>query len=168
MTKRLLIIALVLLHISCDQASKSIIRDKIEDHKRISVIKDYLILTKEENKGAMLGLGSELNPELKVGLLIIFPVIVMMIMLIVTLFEAKQNNWVLFGLTLIIGGGLSNLLDRILYGSVTDFLHLDLVIFKTGIFNVADMSILLGAGIVIYHSFLADRAKAVAKRETQI
>ncbi len=44
----------------------------------------------------------------------------------------------------IIGGGIGNLYDRILYGSVTDFLHMDFQLFRTGIFNMADVSIMIG------------------------
>ena len=51
----------------------------------------------------------------------------------------------LIGFCLIIGGGIANIYDRILYGSVTDFLFIDLGgIFKTGIFNIADLSVTTG------------------------
>jgi signal peptidase II len=40
------------------------------------------------------------------------------------------------------------------YGSVTDFMHMDFVIFKTGIFNMADVSIMTGIAIVLLGSFL--------------
>ena len=58
-----------------------------------------------------------------------------------------------FGICFLIGGGIGNIYDRIVYGSVTDFFHIDFVIFKTGIFNVADMSIMTGIGLLLLQSF---------------
>jgi signal peptidase II len=54
------------------------------------------------------------------------------------------------GLSFIVGGGIGNLYDRILYSSVTDFFHIDLGgIFKTGIFNMADVSVMVGMGLIL-------------------
>jgi signal peptidase II len=55
----------------------------------------------------------------------------------------------LIGWCFVIGGGTGNLYDRIIHGSVTDFLHLDLRLFQTGIFNMADVSIMTGMFIII-------------------
>jgi len=57
------------------------------------------------------------------------------------------------------------LYDRVMHGSVTDFMHIDFIIFQTGIFNVADMSIMAGMFIIIIDSFLKSRKEkaAVAK-----
>jgi signal peptidase II len=60
------------------------------------------------------------------------------------------DRFMIVGLCCIIGGGIGNLYDRILYSSVTDFMHIDLGgIFKTGIFNMADVSVMLGTGLLI-------------------
>ena len=50
----------------------------------------------------------------------------------------------------VIGGGIGNLIDRIAYGSVTDFLLIKLGMFKTGIFNMADMSVTTGVLILLF------------------
>jgi signal peptidase II len=55
----------------------------------------------------------------------------------------------MIGISCIIGGGLGNLYDRMVFGSVTDFLHLDFVIFQTGVFNLADLSISLGTLLIL-------------------
>lgn len=57
---------------------------------------------------------------------------------------------------MIIGGGLGNINDRIIYGSVTDFLYFDFVLFHTGIVNMADISLTIGFFILIYE-FLINR-----------
>jgi signal peptidase II len=48
-----------------------------------------------------------------------------------------------------VAGGASNLLDRVAFGSVVDFVNLGVGSVRTGIFNVADMAIMLGAFIVV-------------------
>jgi signal peptidase II len=58
-----------------------------------------------------------------------------------------------FGICLVIGGGLGNVYDRIVYGYVTDFLHFDFMLFQTGIVNMADISITIGFFIIIYEFF---------------
>ena len=53
----------------------------------------------------------------------------------------------------IVGGGLANLYDRFLYGSVTDFLFMDFNITRTGIFNTADLSVTTGLILILLSSF---------------
>jgi signal peptidase II len=62
----------------------------------------------------------------------------------------------LFGVALFVAGGASNLLDRITYGKVIDFMNVGLGPLRTGIFNVADMAIMLGAAIVVVAGYRSD------------
>jgi len=59
----------------------------------------------------------------------------------------------IIGFSLIIGGGIGNIFDRIVYGSVTDFLYLNFEFFKTGIFNIADLSVTIGMILILISSF---------------
>ena len=59
----------------------------------------------------------------------------------------------LVGMCFAIGGGIGNLFDRIHYGSVTDFLHIKWGMFQTGIFNLADVSIITGMIIILIQFF---------------
>ena len=63
------------------------------------------------------------------------------------------SRYGLNGLGFIVGGGIGNMIDRILLGSVTDFLHMDFVLFRTGIFNAADVSIMVGMFLLLFQSF---------------
>jgi signal peptidase II len=58
---------------------------------------------------------------------------------------------------LFIAGGTSNLLDRITYGMVIDFMNVGIGPLRTGIFNVADMAIMLGAGMLALEGYRAER-----------
>ena len=59
----------------------------------------------------------------------------------------------LIGLCFVIGGGVGNLFDRMVYGSVTDFLYLKFGVFQTGIFNMADVSIMTGMLFSFFFNF---------------
>ena len=56
----------------------------------------------------------------------------------------------LVGLALYFAGGASNLVDRVMHGSVIDFMNVGVGPLRTGIFNVADMAILLGVAIFVF------------------
>ena len=153
MFKRILIIALVFLNIGCDQLSKNAVRKHIEIHETIELIGKNFILTKVENSGAMLGYGSELSPILKIIFLQALPVIVLIILLFRILRKSDMNKWLVFAFACVIGGGIGNLIDRIAYGEVTDFFHIDLGgYFKTGIFNMADVSVTMGVLMILFLS----------------
>jgi len=58
------------------------------------------------------------------------------------------------GLSLIVAGGLGNLMDRLLHhGAVIDFMNIDLGGLRTGVFNIADVAIVVGAGMLIFLGF---------------
>jgi len=148
------ILALVFLNIGCDQLSKKIVREKISTNERIAVIKDNLILTKVENTGAAYSLGSDLSPFTKRILLQLIPAIVLIVMFWVITFKVEYSKEMVIGFCFIIGGGIGNIFDRIVHGSVTDFMYIDLGFFNTEIFNMADVSIVVGSLIILIFSFV--------------
>lgn len=150
MLKRFSIIAFVLLNIGCDQISKNIVRKNVEPMEYIQIVGDNLILTNVENTGAMLGFGQGFSPALKLILLQGLPLIVLLILLARTLLKTNLNRWMVLAFAFVIGGGIGNLIDRIAYGSVTDFFQIKLGIFKTGIFNMADMSVTTGVLLLLF------------------
>ena len=110
-------------------------------------------LIKVENTGAFLGMGSELSETLRILLLIVLPVIVLVSITIYTYIDKSLDKTSIIGFSLIIGGGIGNIFDRIVYGSVTDFLYLNFEFFKTGIFNIADLSVTTGMILILISSF---------------
>ena len=147
--KRVLIITLILLNIGCDQISKKVVRNNVESHDYIPLIQDHFILTNIENKGAMLGFGENFPPMAKVILPQGLPLLVLLVLLHRTLTKKNLNKWMLLAFAFVIGGGLGNLIDRIILGSVTDFFQIRAGIFKTGIFNVADMAVTFGVILIL-------------------
>ncbi len=157
-----LILTLIILNIGCDQISKKMVRDQVEFRSTTEIIGEKFILTNVENTGAFLGMGSELNPIVKIILLLILPVVVLLLVLRYLLIKEDLDSSSLIGLSFIVGGGIGNLYDRILYGSVTDFFHIDLGgIFKTGIFNMADVSVMVGMGFILLAGLTSKKKKEI-------
>lgn len=158
--RAILVFGLIILNISCDQISKKMVRNQVEPRSTTEIIGEKFILTNVENKGAFLGMGSDLNPTVKTILLLVLPIIVLLLVLRYLLTKQDLDNLTVIGLSFIVGGGIGNLYDRILYGQVTDFFHIDLGgIFKTGIFNMADVSVMVGMGLILLASFIHKKQK---------
>ena len=152
--RNLLITIIVLLSIASDQISKIWVRNNFESYTETSIIGDVFTLIKVENSGAFLGMGSELSETFRILLLIVLPIIVLVSITVYTYIEKTLYKNSIIGFSLIIGGGIANIFDRIVYGSVTDFLYLNFGgIFKTGIFNVADLSVTTGMILILISSF---------------
>lgn len=148
------IIILIVINIALDQISKVIARIYIRKGQVIDVVGDVFQLYNVENEGAFLGMGSDMNPTLKIIFLLILPVVVLAYVIYYILKNKELDRLSLIAFCCIIGGGIANVFDRIVFGSVTDFLHLDFGgMFRTGIFNVADMSVTTGMLILLYASF---------------
>lgn len=145
-----MILIIVLITVSCDQISKEITRQKVDPKAFIPIIKNHLILTNVENTGAMLGFGQDFPPLLKRFLLQALPMLLLLILLYRIMSKPNLNLLVIIAFALVIGGGLGNLIDRIAYGSVTDFFQIRLGFFRTGIFNIADVAVTLGLFMFIY------------------
>ncbi len=145
---------LITVIIVLDQLSKVLIRENIDQYSEIKLIGEYFILTNVENSGAFLGMGSDFSPFIKMMFLLILPIIILTCIMIYVYRDKEIDKISLIGFCFIIGGGIANIYDRIIYGSVTDFLFIDLGgIFKTGIFNIADLSVTTGMILILLMSF---------------
>ncbi len=152
------ILSIILINVGCDQVSKNLIRNSLEYHERIPLVEDHVVLTKVENSGAFLSLGDSLPPVTKQILLLLLPSVALLFMLYWLMLHVGMHKRTLFALSCIIGGGAGNMYDRIIYGSVTDFLYIHYDFFKTGIFNAADVSIMFGTFFLI-GSFIFSTSK---------
>ena len=152
-TRLLLIGVMLLCNFGCDQLSKRIVRKNVDDFEEIPLVKGHLTLTKVENTGAFLSLGHALPQQLKTVLLAIIPLLALTIAIIYLLLNDRITYLRAAGVCFLVGGGLGNILDRLFYGSVTDFLHLRYGSFQTGIFNFADVSIVIGLVLILVSSY---------------
>jgi len=160
--RSLLILILVIFNIGLDQISKGIVRETVIPGSRTELLGKQLQLMNVENSGAFLSMGSDSNPTVKLIFLLILPVIVLGVILYYVLTNTTLDRLSIVGFSSIAGGGIANLYDRFLYGSVTDFLFMDFGgVFRTGIFNVADLSVTTGMILLLFSSFLNRPKKTV-------
>lgn len=156
-TKNIIRITLILLvitvNIGCDQVSKNMIKRSVLPYETIHVLNDHLTVTRVENSGAFLSAGDSLSKASKRILLTFIPIMAMILGLIYLFLKPVSRN-MLLGLCFVIGGGLGNLFDRVFYGSVTDFLYVKFGFFQTGIFNMADVSIMTGMSLILLQFFI--------------
>jgi signal peptidase II len=161
----ILLLVMIALNIGCDQVSKSIVRNKIDYDETISVIKNHFILTKVENTGAFLSAGNNLPNAVRFILLSLLPILVLGYGLFYVIYKANLPKPMQIGLCFLIGGGIGNVYDRLVYGSVTDFMHMDFGLFRTGVFNLADVSIMIGIGTLFFLSLKNQLIKTTVKEE---
>lgn len=158
LSRNVSIILLIVANIAIDQISKAIIRAEVAYNEIIPIIGDTFILTKVENKGAFLGMGSDLSDTSRLIFLLILPVLVLGYVIYYILKNKSLDRLSLIAFCCIVGGGIANVFDRIVYGQVTDFFHIDLGgMFRTGIFNVADMSVTFGMILLLIASFTTSK-----------
>lgn len=152
--RNLLILALVAANAGCDRITKNIARQQLEYGMPVEVIDRYVLLTKVENTGAFLGLGHSIPRPLYKLSMIVLPLLAVGWGLYYLIKKKDLPVYLIVGIGFMIGGGLGNIYDRIVYGSVTDFLYFDFVVFHTGIVNTADISITTGFFILLIGTYL--------------
>lgn len=142
----------ILLIILLDQFSKNLVRTNIEILEKVEVMAPYISLLRVENSGAFLSSGEGAEQGTKFLLLTLLPAIGLLITLVISIYKNKQLSYCgALGLNLLIGGGISNIIDRFIYQSVTDFIHISFSLIKLGIFNIADTAIFIGMILLLRH-----------------
>lgn len=138
------ILAIPLASICFDQWTKKLATEHLLGQPQKSYLADTFRLTYVKNEGAFLSLGSQLSESYRNWALKIFPVVLLIGLLAHMILSKTMTVWQLVAFCFILGGGISNIYDRLEYGSVIDFMNLGIKNLRTGIFNFADVSIMTG------------------------
>ena len=137
--------------VGCDQATKSVARNLLTPYDSISLLNGFIRFEYVENPGAFLGLGAQFPGALRFLIFVVFTGTMLAVMLLLVIKQRAADRTQLTGLTLVAGGGIGNLIDRIINeGRVVDFISLGLGPVRTGIFNLADVAIIAGAMLLLY------------------
>lgn len=138
--KNILIFSAALFVFILDQLTKSLIRQNIQLNQSIPIIKNALHLTYITNTGSAFGLFKGLNL-----FFILFSIIVIIAIFYYLRKIVKNKKLLQFAVGLLLGGTIGNLIDRIVYGAVTDFI--DFRIWP--VFNAADSAVTISAILLI-------------------
>lgn len=139
---------LVLGVIVFDQISKYFIQTNMDLNDSIAIIEGLFSITYIQNTGAAFSL---LQGKTMI-LIIIQMLVVLAIVIYVSIKKNMLRRTLIVSLALIVGGGVGNLIDRVHYGYVIDFLHFHF----WPIFNVADISVCVGCGLLIIYVFFIE------------
>jgi signal peptidase II len=144
-TRLLLIAMITFASAGCDQATKHFARTALSDPGVISLLNDSVRLGLVENHGAFLSLGADLSDSTRRFIFTICGAAMLLAIGLASIFVRNLGSLHITGLALVLGGGIGNLIDRLLRdGAVTDFVQIGVGPLRTGIFNVSDLAIVFG------------------------
>lgn len=163
----LLILLILVVDIGLDRISKNYIRNNFYYHEEILPFKYnyHYLITRTENTGAFLSLGDSLANPWRFMLLTLMPAAVLLFGLGYIILKTNLPKLTVLGVILVLAGGMGNLYDRIVYNGVTDFMLIKYKWFQTGVFNIADVSIMIGVGLLLIQSFMKDIKSKKSKAE---
>jgi signal peptidase II len=149
--KRTLTIMLVSVAcVGCDQKTKVLATEYLPKNGMDSYFYDILRVGYTENIGAFLGVGNSLSNEFRFGIFVVTVGICLLGLLCYLVLNSKQSFYSLTALSLVLSGGVSNFYDRLVNnGAVVDFLNIGFGFVRTGVFNIADMAVLLGVSVFV-------------------
>jgi signal peptidase II len=153
---------LALIVVLLDRWTKRLVAARIPMFTHIQIIPGFFRLTHTENTGAAFSLFADSPSHWKTGLLIGFSVIAMVIVSVLLWKQRRALTITGIALSLILGGAVGNLWDRVASGRVVDFLLLYVKQYQWPVFNLADSSIVLGAALLVIEILFSRPKKSEA------
>ena len=147
----LLLLFVVLVWVSFDQATKVIAKRDLAGEPAQEYLGGAVRLEYAENVGSFLSLGASLPAETRFWVFTVFSSLLVLGLAVYALRTSEEAPLLVFvGISLVIAGGLGNLIDRLTHdGRVVDFMQLGIGPLRTGVFNVADVAIMGGVALVL-------------------
>ena len=136
--------------VALDRFTKWTIAHRLSMHDSITVIPGFFRIIHAENPGAAFGIFADSPSQWKVGLLISFSVVALVIVFALLWRNSHSLTSTGVGLSLILGGAVGNLWDRLVSHHVVDFLLFYVGRYQWPAFNVADSAIVVGAGLLVF------------------
>jgi len=159
----LYLIAIIVAVVGLDQLTKWLAVINLKGEASFPLWKDVLHFTYAENKGMAFSLFSGENER---WIFMLFSTVAILGILVYLIFWRPESKWMQVSLAMIAGGGIGNMIDRVLLGYVVDFIDFTLIDFA--IFNVADSFVCVGAGILIVCLVLDLKKEIDAERAAKL
>jgi signal peptidase II len=147
----LLLLILLAMTVGCDRVTKHLATRSLAGAWPQSYLGGLVRLEYAENTGGFLSMGSTLSPIARFAIFIVGTGF-LLVALAVILFMCRGSDLQLAGMTLLLAGGASNLMDRLAHGAVVDFATVGVGSVRTGVFNVADVAVLGGILMLLLFS----------------
>jgi signal peptidase II len=147
MLRGIVVIVVVLV---LDQVSKWLVPGVFESGRRFIEVTPFFNIVEVWNPGVSFGLGAALGPWVLTGLAVAISIALLVWM-------TRATGLLHFALALLVGGAIGNVIDRVRFGAVYDFLDLHAFGYHWPAFNVADSAITVGAALMLFDSLFAKR-----------
>lgn len=141
--------------IALDQLTKWLIREELALHDGFAVIPGFFSIIHAANRGAAFSLFADAHDGVRLPFFFIAAVVAIGFLVYFIRQVAPSQRLLLFALAGVLGGAIGNLIDRVLFGAVTDFILVHYRGWSWPAFNIADSFITIGVIILIAHSLFA-------------
>ncbi len=154
----LLVGALLVFCVGCDQLTKDLARQQMASAPPLSWFNDVVRWEYAENPGAFLSIGAGWSDGIRVWLFQGLAGAWLLGVLAFLIGSRSLSPMALAAWTLVLSGGVANLLDRLLnHGRVVDFINLGIGPLRTGIFNLADIWLTVGVLLILLETMRSDK-----------
>jgi signal peptidase II len=140
---------LALFVVLLDRWTKRLVAARIAMYTHIQVIPGFFRITHTENTGAAFSLFADSPSHWKTAMLISFSVVAMIVVSVLLWKQSRALTMTGIALSLILGGAVGNLWDRVASGRVVDFLLFYVKTYQWPVFNLADSAIVVGASLLV-------------------
>ncbi|WP_069366690.1 signal peptidase II [Salisediminibacterium beveridgei] len=143
---------IAILVIALDQITKYIVVRQMDQGQSIELISGFLYLTSHRNAGAAFGI-----LQGQMWLFYIATVVVAGVIIYMIITQTKDSRFFGISLGLVLGGAIGNFIDRLLEGEVVDFIDVFIFTYNFPIFNVADMALVIGVGLMMIYFIIEEK-----------
>ena len=153
---------IILAGLALDFITKRWALDFLRPDHIVDIIPGYLDFSYLENRGAAFGIFQG-----RVGILSALSIAIMLVILVYLVMNPKLPTMVKVALSMVVSGALGNVIDRLFYGFVVDFIHFHIRNswhFPT--FNVADMLVVIGGGLLLIYVFFFEEEESEGKGDS--
>ena len=161
--------SLISLIVLLDQIAKHLVLSWIPLGESRTIIPDFFDLTYVRNTGAAFGILAQAAPAFRVPFFVIVPLVALVAIGYVFKKIPETDVKLSAALSLVIGGAVGNLVDRMTLGFVVDFLDFHWgFAYHFPAFNIADSASCIGVGILMLDLLIREKPLTVAKDETHV
>ena len=146
---------LVIVAVIVDQWVKLVVETQLAMHDKVDLL-PFLALFRTYNTGVAFSMFSWIGDK---GLILLSLTVVAFVLYLAAR-TRKQQIAARAGFALIVGGAIGNLIDRTFYGHVIDYILFHTPVWSFAVFNLADVFITVGAGLVLFDEFFGSRRQS--------
>jgi signal peptidase II len=154
------LISLFIAVVALDQVTKTLVKQAMSLGHSIPVIGDAVRITLVENNGIAFGLHVK-----NAAIFTAFSIVACALIIVYLWKQRREGAWLRTALVLILAGAIGNVIDRVAFGKVVDFIDVGFRTVRWPVFNVADSAVVVGMGIMIVLMIREEKLKPAAKAD---